>query len=506
MRYFLGLACFLVVWPAAPTAPGAEPSPRPVESLLAADVAAYFRYDGYYPHQKAYDGTALGKAMKEDLGEFLEYLATFLTETITTYLQERNPGEMQKLAAGWKDLADYGWRHGLAAGVEISRKPGGFPVAGVPTSVRLTLVFPEGGTGKNRAILAPLLSVLAGDQTVQISGRTVHMRLDKENDYSVTWWQEGPHVVLVLGNRPIDEPVAVAEGRRPSLLTNPLLGDVAGFKDYETDIRGFVNVRKVVDWLRGPGDSDSKLSQVQEWLTRSTALNQIGLSSVESVLFHLGFDRQYQRSTIVAHVAEPERRAGLARLVFGPLTFDAKSLPSLPPDAASVRVSHLDWKAIHDFSRPITWLLGVQAALDGTGAPMNGALDLGVDVPGEILAHLDSTLVLYNSFSEGPFFLGQGAAIKVKDEKKLDEGLQKLLRKLGDKIGGGIQQQTYRGVDMVHYTPAIPFLPVMPAYTIHKGWLVIGAFPQSVKGYILRSEGNHRVWQAPPLLAEALAL
>ena len=188
---------------------------------------------------------------------------------------------------------------------------------------------------------------------------------------------------------------------------------------------------------------------------------------------------------------------GLARLVFSPLTFDAKSLPALPPDAASVRVSHLDWKAIRDFSRPITWLLGVQAALSGTGAPMDAGLDLGVDVPGEILAHLDSTLVLYNSFSEGPSFLGQGAAIKVKDEKKLDEGLQKLLRKLGDKIGGGIQTQTYRGVDMVIYTPAIPFLPVVPAYTIHKGWLVIGAFPQSVKGYILRSEGNHKVWQVP---------
>ena len=309
MRYFLGLASFLMAWPAAALAPGAEPSPRPVESLLAADVAAYFRYDGYYPHQKAYDGTALGKAMKEDLGEFLEYLATFLTDTITSYLQERNPDEMRKLAAGWKDLADYGWRP----------RPGGRrrnkPATGrLSRGGRAHECAPHAGSSRRRhrqkpRHLAPLLSVLAGDQTIQISGRTVHVRLDKENNYGVTWWQEGAHVVLVLmhGNSAIDEPVAVAEGRRPSLLTNPLMGDVAGFKDYETDIRGFVNVRKVVDWLRGPGESGSKSSQVQEWLTRSAALNQIGLSSVESVIFHLGFDRQYQRSTIVAHVAEPER-------------------------------------------------------------------------------------------------------------------------------------------------------------------------------------------------------
>jgi hypothetical protein len=73
-------------------------------------------------------------------------------------------------------------------------------------------------------------------------------------------------------------------------------------------------------------------------------------------------------------------------------------------------------------------------------------------------------------------------------------------------IGGEVHKQTYRGVDMTLYDSPIALLPLAPAYAIHKGWLVIGAFPQSVKGYILRSEGKHKIWRVPAVAAEVLAL
>src|SRR5438445_7234373 len=110
--------------------------------------------------------------------------------------------------------------------------------------------------------------------------------------------------------------------------------------------------------------------------------------------------------------------------------------------------------------------------------------------------------------SEGPVLLGQAAAIKVKDEKKLAQGLEKLVQGLIKMTAGAglqVQKRTYRGVDMVGSSFTLP-LPVAPAYTIHKGWLVIAGFPQPVKGYILRSEGKYKVWQPPALVEEALAL
>jgi hypothetical protein len=511
MRNFLALAWIGLI---APVVAGGEPtSAAPaVENLLSAESAIYFRYDGYEPHKNAYERTALGKAMKDDLGEFLEYLAFFLVDNIAPLLPEKNPGDLQKLTGGWKHLLEYGWRHGLAAGVEINRVPAGvgalplaaLPFLDVPARVRLTVVFPEGGAGKNMDALLPLLNVLAGEVGRPAGARIIHERTD--NDFRAAWWQEGRHVVLVLGNDAIDGPLAVADGRRPTLAASPMLRNLTSFKDYETDIRGFVNVRKLVDLVRGPSDNPSKLAMAADWLARGVVLNQLGLTSVSGLSFHLGFERQYQRSTVVLEVVEPARRGGLARLITAPVRFEPAALPPLPPDAASVRVGHVDWRTIHDLTRPIAWLLNLQYGLEKAKSPEATALwDLGVDIPKEILPYLDSTWVLYNSLSEGPFFLGQGVALKVKDEKKLAEGLDKLMRGLADKTGGSIKKQTYRGVDMTLYSLPIPGLPVAPTLTIHKGWLVVGALPQPVKGYILRSEGKHKVWEPPALVAEALA-
>ena len=50
----------------------AQPAKTP-EQLLSADCLVYFRYDGYEPHKKAYDQTALAQAMKEGLSDFFDH-------------------------------------------------------------------------------------------------------------------------------------------------------------------------------------------------------------------------------------------------------------------------------------------------------------------------------------------------------------------------------------------------------------------------------------------------
>ncbi len=101
MRYVLLLAAVFLVGPAAALADDKEKAGPTVESLLPAKAVAYFRYDGYEPHKKAYDRTALGGAMREDLGEFLDHLLSFATDSITSSFEEKNPGDRQQLAASW---------------------------------------------------------------------------------------------------------------------------------------------------------------------------------------------------------------------------------------------------------------------------------------------------------------------------------------------------------------------------------------------------------------------
>ena len=44
------------------------------ERLLAEDTVAYWRFDGWEPHQPAFDKTAFAEVMHGDLGTFLDYL------------------------------------------------------------------------------------------------------------------------------------------------------------------------------------------------------------------------------------------------------------------------------------------------------------------------------------------------------------------------------------------------------------------------------------------------
>jgi hypothetical protein len=106
--------------------------------------------------------------------------------------------------------------------------------------------------------------------------------------------------------------------------------------------------------------------------------------------------------------------------------------------------------------------------------------------------------------------LGQGFAIRVKDEKKVEACLRKIgaaLQRLND--GARFQDRQYRGVTMRVLTGVgVPDLGVrnLPlTCAVHKGWLVVGLFPQSVKGFILRSEGRNRTWKAPGYLEQAVA-
>src|ERR1700745_373377 len=99
MKHILAWAFLFMVGPSSVLAAEQTASPTRVEQLLPADACLYLRYDGYEPHRKAYDRTALGQAMKGDLGEFLEYLTVVLTDALASGLKDWNPRGMQKLPA-----------------------------------------------------------------------------------------------------------------------------------------------------------------------------------------------------------------------------------------------------------------------------------------------------------------------------------------------------------------------------------------------------------------------
>jgi hypothetical protein len=512
MKHILAWAFLFMVGPSSVLAAEQTASPTRVEQLLPADACLYLRYDGYEPHRKAYDRTALGQAMKGDLGEFLEYLTVVLTDALASGLKDWNPHGMQKLPASRAKLLNYLWRHGLAVAAEIRPVPAGETKVLLPdlqARVRLTVVFPNGAMPAQRLLFLPLLDALLSTEGNPVTRRQVSQRIIHEwikDGFRIAWWAEDRHLVLVFGNDDLEPAVDVAQGRRPNLESSGLFQKITSFREYETDLRGFVQFGALIEALAAPSPNDKLLARlVHQFLTR-LFLQQSGVTGFRDLTFHLGFERQYQRSSLIVRVTPPPQRAGLLRLVFAPVEFDQAKLPPLPPDVASVRVSRVDWNRFYRVVNHLVRLADLANLINGYPALKDQlpAVNLKTDVPREILAHLDSTLVLYQSMSEGPSLLGQVMGVKVKDEQKLALGLHKLAQELTNAGGGGeVRKVSYRGVDLsiLSLTTGVP---VAPTYTIHQGWLVIGVFPQPVKGFILRTEGKHKAWEPPALVAEAL--
>jgi hypothetical protein len=499
---------------------------RPPESLLAADSLAFFRYDGYEPHRQAYERTALARAMRDDLGQFFDYLGSFALEAIAGKFDggAADPAQArarEQLAARLPPVMNYLWGHGLAVALEV---PGGksarlqldpfFSLPVLPEQVRITVVFPEGGRKKERDVLLPFLKALAEAQQLPVKERRAGGRTIYEADaggMGLAWWQEGDHLIFTHGPEGLTRTLDVIEGRRPSLLKSAPHQELAGFRAYETDIRGFVDLKQVVDLLGRPTETGDKLGMLKEAMVRRLFLGQLGLGGLKNLSFHLGFDGPNQRSTVVLKVAEPGKRLGLLKLVSGPVGLTAEQLPPLPPDAANVSVRHVSWEALYDVVDRTARQIALAGLLGGGKLPKGEPFDLdgllGIDFRKDFLATLDSEVVLYNALSEGPFLVGEVAAIKVKDAAKLHKALQAITKAVSDALGAGPQfgfeKHTYRGADL-YVLSRQQQLPIPVTYTVHKGWLVLSAFPQAVKGYVMRCEGKHRVWQLPPRARAAL--
>ncbi len=490
---------------AGSTLASAQPAAKSPEQLLSADCLVYFRYDGYEPHRKAYDQTVLAKVMKEGLGEFFDHVFAQLTGLAGG--DARKPMKDARPRPEVDGVLECLSKHGFVLGLEVA--PPGVAALRTEDLFHFTLVFPQGGQKKHRdafdklfrsatgALELPVAEIKNGGRTIQSITRA---------DMQAAWWVEGNHMVCTLGALPVPRSLSVIEGRRPNLTTAKWYSEFAAFKRYETDMGGYVNLAGIVDRLAIVGLEDPGLENFKGRFERHLLLRHLGLTGLKDLTVHLGFDGKYQRSTVRLGVVEPEQRGGLLRLATsGPIAYGLDKLPPLPPDADYVSVRHVDWAGVFDYIRTSYGLLTVSNLLKSGELPARFPdLDrvIGGDFRKDFLDQLDTTLVSYGAHSEGPFFLGQGFAVKVKNAGKVRKGLAAITKELSinsDTLA--VEKSMYRGQELHVFSKL--FVPV--TYTIHNDWLVFGLFPQPVRGFVMRSGGKYKVWQKPLEADEALA-
>ncbi len=138
----------------------AQPTEKTPEQMLPADALFYFRYDGYEGHRKAYDQTAVAKAMKEGLSEFFEHVFAQIWTLGQTNPLVDNSKKKSAPALEVNQFLDCLWKHGFALSLEIAPpRPG--PTNG-PTLFQLTVLFPHGAEKTNRAALDAVFRLAAG--------------------------------------------------------------------------------------------------------------------------------------------------------------------------------------------------------------------------------------------------------------------------------------------------------------------------------------------------------
>lgn len=522
----------------------------PPERLLAAGSIAYWRFDGWGPHQAAMDRTAFGQVMHGDLGKLfdsVEQIAVkqFLDSTLSgSLLAGKRPGELKKVQAAAKQipmLLPAFVQHGVAVGIES---------AGNRASPSITIVLPQ---GKSLYAVARLLAGQIADESVterKIKDRLVliaqsQTAADSSDQASSTpqanasngeanapaaakpnaaanaaaktpaaaaqpaaqppaqppaeqpplllSWAEGDDLLIVSSAEPAERIVdRVLQRREKNLLDNPLYQQAARFKSYETLSRGFINVQPALVEIGTLADFD-KLPKLAAAL---------GFGNVRQLIWHTGVEGRHQRYTIELGV--PGERHGLLRLIGG--TDDIGGiLPAMPPDLNQFHVFDLRLEGSFDEFRKTA--LAVAAVYGDDQAKIAHAADdasraaltlLGIDVQRDLLDSLGPRVVAYSSPSEGPLFLGGAVAIQVVHPDKLSKALATFAT-AGSVAASGqfrIDHLDYHGADLATMrfgsdTPkpdASVITPFTPSYTICDGWLVIAPNPQTIKGFILRQK------------------
>jgi hypothetical protein len=456
------------------------------EALLSADTQLYFRWDGVEAHRAAYEKTALGKMMQGDTGKFVDGVFGQLQDSIGTLLTAQQllggvpPAALEKLqkdAAEAPKLLGMLGKHGIVAGIEVRGLD--------PPTGQLTLIIPDAGSNPGPLFgTLRLFTTLIKEEVKEkkIAGRSV-FHLDAEIVH-VLWWVEGKHVVFVVGTDKPDAVLKRIEAKGNKLTDHPLYRRVAGFKEFETGARAFVDLAGLAKLAKTRGKEIVKL------------IDELGLDGLKGAVFYSGYDGIAERSLMELDI--PGERKGLLRLAGGK-PFKLSDVPPIPPDAGSWSMTNFELGKFYDVAlSAIESIVNVVSPEDLPKVKefaLQADSALGINLRQDLFGTLGDKFVQYSSPSEGPLILGQTYLFKVTDGDKLLAALDQSIKSVGKLSGAdvSVRKRKFHGAEVREVQIRQGF--VVPTYVVHKGWLAVSFFPQPVHGFVMRANGELPGWQ-----------
>ncbi len=458
------------------------------ESYLPAKSQLYFRWDGMKTHQAAFDKTAIGLTMKGDTGKFLHEFGKYLEEILQNAAGLADPriGPFLKDAS---KLISTLHNNGLALGIEVDQIN--------PPKTQAVIVFPKaaGESGSVMPLIQRIITETKADaKSTKVGKRFVgHVSIEV---LQIGWWDEGADAVLFIGTT---DPVAFAkeiDAKKTGIAKHPLYQKVVGFKEFPSASRGYIDVKDV-------------LAVVADFAPPAGAvIDELGLKGLKSITFVSGFDGLVERS--VVNLETVGTRKGLLSLA-SQKKISLKDLPVLPNDITSFSAGTINLNKSYDIV--VNIIDGITRVFDANQADnikeqikaFEGAV--GVDISKELFGSFGDVMVSYSSPSDGIFNTGAVVAVQVKDGKKLHATLEKLAKAIPANPGGELvlKKKAYHGGEIMQISLVGMTNSHIATVGNYKDWFIYSAYPQPIKGFILRQEGELPAWKADAGLTKALA-
>jgi len=247
------------------------------------------------------------------------------------------------------------------------------------------------------------------------------------------------------------------------------------------------------------------------------ALQASGLKSVDYLASVSALDEQAVVTRTL--LATDARGPGLLKLADGkPISRD--DLDGIPADSAIATLARFD--AEQAFEAVLDLLEDMDPQLKGQTEQQLGELEeeLRISIRRDLLAALADLWTLHGSPADGSFWTGAVATVSVRDRDALLRAHDTLERVLRDLFGGGggfhhghHRRREVRVQDFEHLGQTVHFLnfigeesPVAPAWCLTGERLIVGLYPQAVKGYLRYLQSPQRESLADhPAVQEAFA-
>ncbi len=451
----------------------------------------FAQWDGSEQHQAAIKETAQHKAVVES-GLF-DYGVRLMEQATQPLVSQLEPGtsdadfaRIEEAKTTFQSL----YKHGFS----LSVTDGADRLSPMATLV----VHGAAGGESNIPPLLKLADIRDEPDQKEVRGRTINFLRNPSNPaIEIVWFSEQQHLVVAIGESPAERVIAVAEGEMSNVTDSDLWKQCRGDDvDFEVAAAAWFDLKSLRDRF---GAMPVPIPDLQRQVSVNELSELLGIDNLNAMGGQFG----YRGAAPIGRtfINAPGKREGLLSLLDQPL-FSLDDLPPLPQDSLAFGAFSLDSDAALETTlavvRSVVALLPPDAGEQLEGMLQSVPQLLGFNLQQDLLASLGDVHCVYSDPAGGPFGIGFGAAIAVKDADKLNRVLdvlvgrsEQLLADAPTPVPMTVQRATVDGHEML----TLPAGVFTPTVAVGEKWVVLGLFPQTVRSFFLREEGKLPAWE-----------